>query len=72
MTQSELTSMPKALRILAKDIHAPDHVPAMCLRDAAAMIEAMHGAIEDTLRENSHLADGDDCTLKRLKEVIGA
>lgn len=33
--------MPKALRILADQITAPDDIPAMCLRDAAAMIESL-------------------------------
>lgn len=28
-------------------------------------------AIKDTLRENRHLADGDNCTLKLLKDAIG-
>jgi hypothetical protein len=56
----ELFHMPKALRILAADIKAPDHVPAMCLRDSAAMIESLH------------LAEGDNCTLIRLKNAIGS
>lgn len=30
----------EALRLLAGEILAPDDVPAMCLRDAAALIEA--------------------------------
>jgi hypothetical protein len=67
----ELFHMPKALRILAADIKAPDHVPAMCLRDSAAMIESLHEAIRLTLEENRHLADGDNCTLIRLKNAIG-
>ena len=62
--------MPKALRILAADIQAPDHIPAMCLRDAACMIESLELAIRTTIEQNLHLADGDDCTLKRLKDVI--
>lgn len=41
LMEKELQDMPKALRVLANDISAPDHVPAMCLRDAAAMIEAL-------------------------------
>ncbi len=68
----ELFHMPKALRILAAEIKAPDHIPATCLRDAAAMIEHLHEAIRLTLEENRHLADGDDCTLLRLKKAIGS
>ncbi len=33
--------------------------------------EAMRAAIQQTLMENLHLADGDVCTLKRLKDAIG-
>lgn len=71
MTQSELNAMPKALRTLAAEIQAPDHIPAMCLRDAAAMIESLRLAIETTINENLHLADGEVCTLKRLKDAVG-
>ena len=42
MTPKEIQDMPPALRILAGQIKAPDHLPAMCLRDAAAMIESLH------------------------------
>jgi hypothetical protein len=71
MTAKELQHMPKALRILAEQIQAPDHVPAMCLRDAAAMIESLELAIRTTIEQNLHLADGDICTLKALKDAIG-
>ena len=27
-------------------------------------------AIQETLRDNLHLADGDDCTLKKLKDAL--
>ncbi len=37
----KLALMPSALRILADDIQSPDDIPAMCLRDAADMIEAL-------------------------------
>jgi len=33
--------------------------------------EALRAAIQETLMENLHLADGDVCTLKRLKDAIG-
>ena len=70
MTKAELNDMPKALRLIAEGIKAPDHVPAMCLRDAAAMIESLRWAIETTIMENLHLADGNNCTLKRLKDAV--
>jgi len=71
MTAKELNDMPDALRILAADIQAPDHIPAMCLRDAAAMIESLELAIRTTIEQNLNLADGDICTLKALKDAIG-
>jgi len=41
MFEEELAAIPKALRQLAEDIKAADYAPAMCLRDAAAMIESL-------------------------------
>ena len=71
MNINELNAMPKALRILANQILAPDNVSATCLLDAANMIEALRSVIEETLEANRHLADGDDCTLKALKDAVG-
>lgn len=70
MTVKELHHMTKALRILAGQIQAPDHIPAMCLRDAAYMIESLELAIRTTIEQNLHLADGENCTLKALKDAI--
>ena len=68
----ELNAMPHALRLIADQITAPDHVPAMCLRDAAAMIESLamqrdklRAGIKAVLTENAHLADGEVCTTCR-------
>jgi hypothetical protein len=63
----ELKIMPAALRLLAAQITAPDHVPAMCLRDAAAMIESL--SIERTKyaeleRENARLRECLEYTVK--------
>lgn len=44
MTREELNAMPKALRALA------DPITAMCLRDAAAMIESLRMAVADAVR----------------------
>ncbi len=71
MNINELNAMPKALRILANDIEDSDHIPAMCLRDAASVIETLKAVIEETLEKNRHLADGDVCTLKILKDAVG-
>jgi len=40
------------------------------LRDAKADIISLHSAIKKTLINNSHLADGDNCTLIDLKRAI--
>jgi len=32
--------------------------------------DRMESAIRETIKENLHLADGDVCTLKKLKEAI--
>jgi hypothetical protein len=42
------------------------------LQDARADIMRLHGAIEKTLLDNGHLADGDNCTLIDLKRAIDA
>jgi len=44
---------------------------ALILRDAANEILRLRSAINVTLDEHAHLADGDDCTLAELKEAIG-
>jgi hypothetical protein len=50
MNAKEIDDMPKALRLLAEQIDAPDHVPGMCLRDAAAMIESLRLSVADAIR----------------------
>jgi hypothetical protein len=40
-------------------------------REQRAEIERLREAIRQTIRENGHLADGDDCTLIHLKTAIG-
>lgn len=50
MTKSELDAMPLALLELAGQIDAPDYVPAMCLRDAAAMIQQLRRCVADAVR----------------------
>jgi len=43
---------------------------ALVLLDAAKEINRLRYAIELTLQENAGLADGDDCTLIRLKLAL--
>ena len=40
------------------------------LKYASIEIAELRHQIRETLMENLHLADGDDCTLKRLKDAI--
>lgn len=47
---AELSAMPSALRELANQIQSPDHIPAMCLRDAADMIETLRSVVADATR----------------------
>jgi len=45
--------------------------PIKCAaRDAAIEIRQLRAAIIETLEENGHLADGDNCTLIRLKQAL--
>ena len=46
---AELNAMPHALRSLADEITSPDDIPAMCLRDAANMIEQLRIAVADAV-----------------------
>lgn len=47
---AELNAMPSALRELANQIQSPDDIPAMCLRDAANMIETLRSVVADATR----------------------
>lgn len=52
---------------------AEQEANARLIADAPALLAEvvrLRGAIEKTLAENAHLADGDECTLKRLKEAV--
>jgi regulator of replication initiation timing len=40
------------------------------LKYASIEIAELRHQIRETIMENLHLADGDDCTLKRLKDAI--
>lgn len=40
---------------------------ALAMRDA---VIKLHNAAKDTLRENRHLADGDNCTLLKLRQAL--
>jgi len=46
------------------------HMATRCNIILAAAYRELKEAIKITIIENLHLADGDDCTLKRLKDAI--
>jgi len=82
--EKELEDMPKALRLLADKIHAPDHVPAMCMRDAAEIIEMLVKQRDESRRliqsyanyleavaEADAVGAGDDnCSVKRAEIIL--
>lgn len=51
ISAKDLADMPKALLILAAQIQAPDHVPSMCLRDAATMIQSLASQLAQAQEE---------------------
>ncbi len=50
INRQSLAAMPAALRELADQIDSPDDVPAMCLRDAAQLIEQLREAAADAVK----------------------
>lgn len=60
---STATTSAQALRILAAEIQAPDHVPSLCLRDAADLIERQAAAIAEARAAFALIwPDGATCT----------
>lgn len=59
-----------AMRALARDIRSPDGVANAAIEEAAQRLDELVTAIVWTLDDNEHLADGDDCTLKHLVDVM--
>ena len=51
--------------------HQKERSGGKLLIEAVEEIERLNHEIELTLEENSHLADGEVCTLSRLKKAIG-
>lgn len=50
--------------------HQKERMTGNLLIEATDEIGRLHAAIVQTLDENKHLADGDDCTLIRLKRAV--
>jgi hypothetical protein len=59
-----------ALYSLSEHIENEQSQVKACIKDGAERLAMLFDAIYLTLTENLHLADGDVCTLKRLKDAI--
>lgn len=75
MTETKIISA--AMRELAATIQSDDgvanaacHEAAERLDDQDSRIKQLESAISEVLNDNAHLADGDVCTLIKLKRVI--
>lgn len=66
---TETKTLVERLMVLAR--YQDGNSATFVLLDAAARLESLDRAIRETLQEHRHLADGEDCTLIRLKRVIG-
>jgi hypothetical protein len=55
---------------LSEIIENEQSVAKECIKEAADRLAGLFDAIHLTITENLHLADGDVCTLKRLKDAI--
>lgn len=67
-----INELPERLRAISESVNDWDNPLGARedLLDAAYFIRHMQEAIKQTIDENRHLADGDDCTLFRLKKCI--
>lgn len=59
ISAKDLADMPKALLILAAQIQAPDHLPSMCLKDAAAMIQSLASQLAQAQQDTQALRNRD-------------
>lgn len=64
-----LTEARRLLNIPTTSVHFRDAAEPL-LRALISEVERLRGVIEQTLDNNRHLADGDDCTLIDLKRSI--
>lgn len=53
-------------------VFGPQDSSALLALHMADAVKKLHTAALETLRENRHLADGDNCTLLKLKQALGA
>jgi len=60
----------KALYILSEDIQSEDGVANAAISEGALRLSELINGIKETLYDNMHLADGNNCTLLKLKKLI--
>ncbi len=60
----------KSLFILAEDIESNDGVANAAIQEAALRLMELTKGIKEVLEENRHLADGENCTLIKLKRLV--
>jgi hypothetical protein len=60
----------KSLLILSGDIYSEDGVANACILEGALRLSELVEGIKQVLYDNRHLADGDDCSLIKLKRLI--
>jgi hypothetical protein len=73
--RSEIETLKNVVRMQERTIDRlrNDHKESLdALQGLADRIILLENAIVQTLEENSHLADGDNCTLKILKDALGS
>jgi len=58
------------MRILSVEIQSGDGIANAAIAEAANRLEELDAAIRETIEENLHLADGENCTLIKLKRAI--
>ena len=60
----------EALQILVEDIDSLDGVANAVIAESAMRLLDLTQGIKEVLEDNRHLADGDDCTLIKLKKLV--
>jgi hypothetical protein len=60
----------EALEILVVEMDSDDGVASTVIAESAKRLLDLTQGIKEVLEDNRHLADGDDCTLIKLKKLV--
>jgi len=78
MNEADNKILSEVLRVISKktletgnDIGIVQYLEGKALIEAADRIDELDTAIRETLEDNLDLADGDNCTLIKLKKAMG-